>query len=1045
MKILRKIIIPLLLVALAWAANPVSAASTGELLQQGIYAEEVDGNMDAAIKIYAQIITNSAAPGNHIAQALYRQGMCYLKTKDEPAARADLEKLVTEYPGQTEMVEKARPVLDDLTDFDPAALMPAGTLVYAELGTPGNQIETILTMLKGTPYENPLAAIGGQPGKGPGGKSPQDIMAALMNPSMLAEFKKIRGAAIGITRITNNNPPFVVALYPGKSDALRGLIIAALGMAGTPGETIAGMQTVNFKNTSSGTGAAYDDTVIIVAQPASQLAWCVKQYKGAISEPTHASGNKLFQKLNRSQRQKNALTLWANVSDSYTQLLKMFPAGGIPPGILKADSFVDFSNMDGIVLTQSVEPGGLGLTVELQFKDGHHCLPYDLIRTPNLGKSPLEAVPAEAIAVASFALNPADPAQTEKVRAEIQSATGLDIGRELFANIEQVTFFVLPAEENAADAKLPAVILNHLGLAITSRNPGQTREVIDKLLGVANLVSPGGKNPRCSMDQVNGITLLSLNPEIVKASVAAIQNRKSICEVGPLNGVVLRLNPAASKLVGVNVGGALRLLKPQMKFGNLDREQAAKIDASFEQLARATELTTVELRTDEELNSFAVDSDVAGIPPLNEVLGPLTQIQQITQQARAAAAAKELQLERPATILPASSAPVMDGTMDEIWKSARPYPLANLVVEPPAGGGKPAAEYRALWDENNLYLLVDVTDSILRNEPDQDLYQSDGIEVYIDATNGKAAEFGDTDYQYAVVWDKTTPKIKEFKHDRTNDVQYVVRTTDKGYCVAMKFPWRSLGTKPSAGAKIGLEVQVNDDQGHGHREAKITWHDQHDQAWQTPQAFGNAELAGLVGWWKFDETQGTNALDSSGGNHTGRLVGNAKWAPGKVGGALALDGAGSFVQIADKSAFDLSGQTTLACWVNIHSVPAEWAAIITKGDSAWRLSTYQRESKFHFSVGTALAAGLNGSAAINTNEWHHLAAVYDGSVQQIYIDGKLDATQPWTGGIASNDADVLIGENSEQTQRFFDGLIDDVRVYNYALSENQIKALANTQ
>ena len=79
---------------------------------------------------------------------------------------------------------------------------------------------------------------------------------------------------------------------------------------------------------------------------------------------------------------------------------------------------------------------------------------------------------------------------------------------------------------------------------------------------------------------------------------------------------------------------------------------------------------------------------------------------------------------------------------------------------------------------------------------------------------------------------------------------------------------------------------------------------------------------------------------------------------------------------------------------------------------------------------------------INADEWHHLAAVYNGSVQQIYIDGKLEGTQPWTGGISRNNSDVLIGENVDQPNRCFDGLIDDVRIYNYALSGSQIEALA---
>ena len=95
------------------------------------------------------------------------------------------------------------------------------------------------------------------------------------------------------------------------------------------------MQTVNIQNSVA---VAYDDKVIIAAQPASQLQWCVKQYKGLISEPTLASSNKSFAKLGKAQRQKNALTVWANVDEAYAQLLKMFPAGQIPSGVLSANA-----------------------------------------------------------------------------------------------------------------------------------------------------------------------------------------------------------------------------------------------------------------------------------------------------------------------------------------------------------------------------------------------------------------------------------------------------------------------------------------------------------------------------------------------------------------------------------------------------------------------------------------------------------------------------------------------------------------------------------
>ena len=192
-----------------------------------------------------------------------------------------------------------------------------------------------------------------------------------------------------------------------------------------------------------------------------------------------------------------------------------------------------------------------------------------------------------------------------------------------------------------------------------------------------------------------------------------------------------------------------------------------------------------------------------------------------------------------------------------------------------------------------------------------------------------------------------------------------------------------------------------------------------------------------------DETEGNSVKDSSGNNHNGILIGNAKWSQGKISGAVELDGKSAFVQIADKSAFDIGGQVTVACWVKFRSVSNNYAAIVTKGDGSWRLSTAQQQRKFHCSVNNYNSIVLNGSNEVAANEWHHVAVVYNNEGVRIYVDGRLDAEKPWKGGIAVNDFDVLIGENAEQKGRFFDGLIDDVRIYNYALKESDIMALFN--
>ena len=157
--------------------------------------------------------------------------------------------------------------------------------------------------------------------------------------------------------------------------------------------------------------------------------------------------------------------------------------------------------------------------------------------------------------------------------------------------------------------------------------------------------------------------------------------------------------------------------------------------------------------------------------------------------------------------------------------------------------------------------------------------ENDSVEVFIDATNSKSASYGPTDYQYIFVWDKTSPKIYEQKQNRIEGVQYAMVTTSTGYQLEVKFPWSTLGTKPRTGAKIGLDVQVNDNDTGGKRDKKLTWHATQDNAWENPQAFGNAELGGLLGWWKLDEKEGNTAADSSGNGNDGTLIGNPVWRP----------------------------------------------------------------------------------------------------------------------------------------------------------------------
>ena len=196
----------------------------------------------------------------------------------------------------------------------------------------------------------------------------------------------------------------------------------------------------------------------------------------------------------------------------------------------------------------------------------------------------------------------------------------------------------------------------------------------------------------------------------------------------------------------------------------------------------------------------------------------------------------------------------------------------------------------------------------------------------------------------------------------------------------------------------------------------------------------------LVGWWKLDETEGALATDATGHGHAGALVGDPLWAAGAVDGALELDGEGDYVDLGTGPDFDLTDQITIAAWVKVNAFDMDWQAIVTKGDTAWRLSR-SMDDNLHFACTGMWPEWVHGSANVNDAQWHHVAGVYDGAELSLYVDGTLDTSAATSGPINVNEYPVYIGENAEHPQREWNGLIDDVRLYNYALSQTEIQTL----
>jgi len=208
--------------------------------------------------------------------------------------------------------------------------------------------------------------------------------------------------------------------------------------------------------------------------------------------------------------------------------------------------------------------------------------------------------------------------------------------------------------------------------------------------------------------------------------------------------------------------------------------------------------------------------------------------------------------------------------------------------------------------------------------------------------------------------------------------------------------------------------------------------------------------ANLVALYEF--ATDANFNDSSGNNHHGVGVNDVTIVYDAVrdSNVLSLDGDGDYVVITDSNTpggpFDINDTITVACWIKVTEFDVDWQAIVTKGDNSWRMA--------RASSGTGLGvefacSGLSpyewvsGDIRVNDGKWHHVAGVYDGSSQlRIYVDGILDYFENTSGSISNNTYNVLIGENEEASGREWDGQIDDVRIYNRALSHENIVSLA---
>ena len=209
-----------------------------------------------------------------------------------------------------------------------------------------------------------------------------------------------------------------------------------------------------------------------------------------------------------------------------------------------------------------------------------------------------------------------------------------------------------------------------------------------------------------------------------------------------------------------------------------------------------------------------------------------------------------------------------------------------------------------------------------------------------------------------------------------------------------------------------------------------------------------------VSWYKLDESSGTTATDSSGNNNTGTLVNGPVWTSGKLNGALQFDGTNDYVRAANSPSLAISGAITMSTWVNASTFPSlgNLSYLVGKGYDGiepYFLRWSNPSGTPSLEAGSySDSGGGNGViwpvSGINPGEWHHVAGTYDGTRWTMYVDGQQKAATAASSGALANTQDVYLGGTNigGTLERFFTGKLDDVRIYNRALSPSEIQTLA---
>lgn len=565
------------------AVHPAMAEPNAQTeFQRGYYLQTHERSLDEAAKAFEKVAADENAP-----EALRREARTRLAQIREDRAASDL-----------------------------ARLMPPDALAYVELREPGAHLGRLVQML------GLVAEPGEQRSPLPTPSPEAREHFALpehfaVSPALIAELRKFGGVAAAVTSFEERNGPMgVVIVRPGESDLVRGLIETAVQVL-PPAEPVHGFPTWRLLKD----GWIVQTERLFVISPLREE---VEAAVARLNDPELESLARRSELQEFADRRADSL-LFAYVNGQRV-IERIYESSRPRDDLQFARVLLDLEHLESLTASVGTTEDSVRAELRLDLAEGHRSLPYALIRTAPLSQRSLECVPAGIAGLALIGLNPASAEPTSEPR-DPQTLSAMDLGREVFSNIEELAVFVLPAMAGAVERNP----IPEIGLVISSRDPQKSEALWTQLLTLpVALAAPHVQGPfDVTLDGHVGkeyrfrdappIVLVRLpdrgvvlgTRSAVSAAVAACQNGDRLASDPEFQPLLEELTPTSSKAVLVDVARAVEVAASSAR----GREAE-----DFQMAQRLLRGLRVSLVTDEGPTTLAVRLQASGLPDVPAII-----------------------------------------------------------------------------------------------------------------------------------------------------------------------------------------------------------------------------------------------------------------------------------------------------------------------------------------------------------------------------------------------------------------------------------------